>query len=321
MAARGVAREFEIVDLRRISHMLLDELLDEECAEWKRTLEWDFSSSAELVTRYVSMRSLDGIVLMDEGQAAGYCYFVTEGPKGLVGDLFVRQAHRTAQAEDVLLQAALDAIIRVPYIRRVEAQLMLLGERQPAPLLEAKRSYTFPRLFMLASLGRELPVGRKQPDCLFDTWTPRWISETAPLIAQTYEGHIDSEINDQYRDPAGAARFLENIVHYPGCGQFFQGASWLAAHQKTNELLGVSLASLVSADCGHVTQICVSPKAQATGIGYELLRRTMASLRGRGCRNVTLTVTAANEEAVALYRHAGFGVHHRFNANVWEGFI
>ena len=221
MAARSVAREFEIVDLRRISHMLLDELLDEECASWKRILEWDFSSSAELVTRYVSMRSLDGIVLLEEGQAIGYSYFVTEGPKGLVGDLYVRQAHRTTQAEDILLQAALDAIISVPYIRRVEAQLMLMGERQPSPLLEAKRSYTFPRLFMLASLEGELPPGRKQPDCLFDTWTPRWISETAPLISQIYDGHIDSQINDQYRDPAGAARFLENIVHYPGCGQFF----------------------------------------------------------------------------------------------------
>lgn len=321
MAARGVAREFEIVDLRRISHMVLDELLDEECAEWKRTLEWDFSSSAELVTRYVSMRSLDGIVLMDEGQAAGYCYFVTEGYKGLVGDLYVRQAHRTPEAEDVLLQAALDAIIRVPYIRRVEAQLMLLGGRQPAPLLEAKRSFTFPRLFMLAPLDHEIPAGRKQPQALFDTWTPRWISETAPLIAQTYEGHIDSQINDQYRDAAGATRFLENIVHYPGCGQFYQPASWLAAHPKTNELLGVSLASLVSADCGHVTQICVSPQAQGTGLGYELLRRTMESLRARPCRNVSLTVTAANEEAVELYRSAGFAIHHRFNAHVWEGFI
>jgi ribosomal protein S18 acetylase RimI-like enzyme len=140
------------------------------------------------------------------------------------------------------------------------------------------------------------------------------------LIAAAYAGHIDGRINDQYRSAAGARRFLYNIVQYPGCGAFYRPASYAAFEAATGRLCGVSLASLVAPDCGHITQICVAPEVQGTGVGYELLRQSLSTLRDVRCRAASLTVTAANTQAVSLYERVGFEIIRRFSAFVWEGF-
>ena len=58
---------------------------------------------------------------------------------------------------------------------------------------------------------------------------------------------------------SGARRFLYNIVQYPGCGSFFRPASLVALERDTGELAGLSLASVVAPEVGHITQICVAP--------------------------------------------------------------
>jgi ribosomal protein S18 acetylase RimI-like enzyme len=111
-----------------------------------------------------------------------------------------------------------------------------------------------------------------------------------------------------------------NIVQYPGCGAFVQPASFLALDPGTGKLTGICLASLVQAEVGHVTQVCVLPTARGTGVGYELIRRSLESLVRHGCRKVTLTVTAANVEAIGVYERMGFRKTRNFSAYVWEGF-
>jgi ribosomal protein S18 acetylase RimI-like enzyme len=153
-----------------------------------------------------------------------------------------------------------------------------------------------------------------------ERWSDHYQDAAAHLIAAAYEGHIDSRINDQYRSVPGARRFLYNIVQYPGCGTFYRPASYAAFEAETGRLCGISLASLVALDCGHITQICVSNSVRGTGVGYELLRRSLTMLRDAQCRSASLTVTAANHSAVDLYERVGFDTVRRFSAYVWEGF-
>jgi ribosomal protein S18 acetylase RimI-like enzyme len=137
-------------------------------------------------------------------------------------------------------------------------------------------------------------------------------------VTAAYRGHIDSEINDQYRAPAGARRFLANIIQYPGCGTFFAPASYAATDPPNGALCGMSLASLVASDVGHITQLCVAPSHRGTGLGYELLRRSLLALAAHGCRSVSLTVTASNAAAVRLYERMGFTQRREFAACVWN---
>src|SRR5580698_1268393 len=102
-------RDWQLVELRRVSAEQLAPVLDEEIAAWRSELDWDFHASADLVRKFVQMQALAGFALMRGGRAIGYCYYVCEDGKGLIGDLCVMRAHRTKENENVLLEAALHA--------------------------------------------------------------------------------------------------------------------------------------------------------------------------------------------------------------------
>lgn len=311
----------QIVDLRRLTSRDLDPLLAEECSEWLSELEWDFAKSADLVRRFTDMRALSGAALIEYGRVTGYMYYVLEDDKGLIGDLYVSREFRDPARECLLMEAAIDPMIPLPGIVRIESQLMILPHdaRRLAP--HEQYASMFARNFMRIDLTRApLDKGRIRRPVYFEKWTDHYNNAAAQLIADAYEGHTDSRINDQYRSVAGARKFLYNIVQYPGCGAFYRPASYAAFEPLDGRLCGVSLASIVADGVGHITQICVSPQVRGTGVGHELLRQSLTTLRDAGCRSATLTVTASNEDAVALYERVGFQITRQFSAFVWEGF-
>jgi len=310
-------RDWQLLDLRRVSAEQLGSVLDEEVSSWKRELDWDFRASADLVRRFVRMQGLSGYALVRGGRVAGYSYYVCEEGKGLIGDVCVMRTLRTPEVENALLEASLNAMFGMLGIRRVEAQIMMISSPLERQVPAAKWFRRYPRYFMQAPLGPAAKLPEKRLagiDML--PWSEIRHEETARLIAAAYQDHVDSHINDQYRSIAGARRFLTNIVQYPGCGSFFGPASWAAV--KSGELLGISLASLVADDVGHITQVCVAPSVRGTGLGYELVRKSLMSLAVHGCRSVSLTVTSSNRPAVKLYERMGFANRRNFAAYVWE---
>jgi ribosomal protein S18 acetylase RimI-like enzyme len=313
----------DLVELRRIPVARLGPLLEEETVRWRNSLDWDYAPSAELVTRYVSMHALEGLALTDQDDVAGYCYWVQEGRKAILGGFYVREPFRSPEFENRLLGGTLDLIgcsrrVTPGWIIRVEAQLMQLGIRGSQILPDRPRPNAFPRYFMLAPLDQpqSLPPAHLMESLQLETWNPLYLDDSAQLIADVYQDHVDSEINDQYNSTAGARKFLQNIAMYPGCGLFQSDCSWVALTPQ-GRLAGMSLATRVSPDCGHVAQLCVLPHFQKHRLGYELIRRSMVSLWRKGCRKVSLTVTAENRRAVGLYDRLGFSVVHEFEALVW----
>jgi len=324
MAARLHPAPFqqpEVVDLRRLSALDLEPLLAEETAAWRAFLEWDFDKSADLVRRFVDMRALNGSALIEDGVVTGYLYYVLEENKGLIGDIYVCRARRTPERETLLLNSALEPLLGSPALDRVESQLMMLSQSSDREMPYARYLSSFERNFMRLDLRRaSLPKGDVRRPIYIERWSEHYQDHAAQLISAAYSGHIDSRINDQYRSPIGARRFLYNIVQYPGCGNFHRAASYAAFEAETGRLCGISLASIVAPNCGHITQICVSPAVRGKGVGYELLRQSLTTLQNVGCLSASLTVTAANKDAVLLYESVGFHTTRRFSAFVWEGF-
>ena len=314
-------RSPQVVDLRRLSAADLEPLLQEETAAWREELEWDFEKSADLVRRFVDLRALNGNALLEDGQVMGYLYFVLEENKGLIGDLYIRRDRRSAEYEDLLLEAAIEGIMANHYIRRIESQLLMLEFVAGRSIPRGQHAASFERNYMRVDLQRaSLGEGAVRRPMHIERWSDHYQEGASQLIANAYRGHVDSRINDQYRNAVGARRFLYNIVQYPGCGTFFRPASFVSFEAIGGTLCGISLASLVAPECGHITQICVSPSVRGTGIGYALLRRSLLTLRDMGCRSASLTVTASNEDAVSLYERVGFVTIRRFSAYAWEGF-
>jgi len=307
-------------DLRAFSASQLEPLLAEEMLEWQETLDWDFTRSVELVRRFVDLRALNGTALLDNREVSGYCYYVYEEHKGLVGDLYISKRYRSRERELLLMQNAMQEMITAPFVTRIESQLMLSPIYPVRSLPYGEYARAHQRDFMIADLGaaRDLPLRDINGVIRLDNWADYHQESAAVLIEEAYRGHVDSLINDQYRTVMGARRFLYNIVNYPGCGVFAPGSS-LVAISSFGELAGLSLCSIVNDRTGHITQLCVAPQFRGTGLGYELMRRSLLRLLHAGCRRVSLTVTSSNSDAIRLYTRMGFSTIRQFHAYVWEG--
>ena len=314
----------EILDLRHFSSSDLRWLLDQEVEIWGGLLCWDYRSSSEMILRYIDAKILPGYAAVERGSIVGYSFFVYEGSKGVIGDLFVSPARPDARDIEIrLLQHVIETLQQSPGVHRVEAQLLthVTGELEAPFLSNGFQRYR--RLFLALPLSGEeaqpFPAVRPLKDTQIRRWMENDYQSAASVITAAYRSHIDSEINDQYRTNAGSMRFLNNIVRFPGCGVFDNDSSFVAIHKTSGAQIGLILCSRIRHDVGHVTQVCLLPEHRGSGIGENLLLSSYNALRNRGLTQLSLTVTEANRNAVELYRRIGFQQNRVFDAFVWEG--
>ena len=319
-------RSMTIVDLRQLSSRQIEPLLTEEAQRWREELRWDYRASLDLIKKFVEARSLAGCAALENGEAAGYAFYVIEEHKGLLGGLYVSPRFPQMALATKLLTNTLETLRAVPYIGRIEAQLVPFGCEFDGAL--AKQGFRlYPRQFMLLDLNSvapESPSNGKPPNSdelsglRLEEWNDRYFTPCARLIQLAYADHMDGEINDQYRSEEGALKFLKNIIMLPGCGQFQEHASFVLRAPHSHELAGVVLTSAVAPGVGHTTQICVMPGYQRHGLGRRLIQATIQALRARRFSALSLTVTAANQRAVGLYASLGFAQIKTFTAGVWQ---
>lgn len=303
--------------------MDLRPLLDDETQLWSRLLSWDYSSSAGMILRYVDAKILPGYAAVDRGRVFGYSFFVYEGSKGVIGDLYVTNGTRLPDSRKVelnLLTHVIETLQQSPGIHRVEAQLLAHEANVVSrPFLETGFQ-RHPRLFMVLSLAKPaLPKKPTHPDVEIRSWTEADYQPSAAVITAAYRGHVDAQINDQYHTLSGSLRFLNNIVRFPGCGVFDAESSFVALDRRSKSLIGIILCSRVRNDVGHITQVCVLPEFRGKGIGELLIAASEGNLRKRNFSMLSLTVTEANARAVALYKRLNFDSKRIFDAFVWEG--
>ena len=275
-----------------------------------------------MILRYVDAKILPGYAAVDHGSLQGYSFFVYEGAKGVIGDLFALGENGThAKLEGQLIEHVIATLQQSPGIHRIEAQLLVHDAGEVARPFLAEGFQRHPRIFMTFPVGEAMKrrAHRLPGDIEIRSWQEEDYQPAAAVIAAAYRGHIDSDINDQYRSLNGSLRFLNNIVRFPGCGVFDPAASFVAFHRHTHHLVGVLLCSRVKEDVGHVTQVCLVPEMRGKGIGEALIGATAASLEKRDFAMLSLTVTEANTKAVELYKRLGFKSERIFDAFVWEG--
>jgi ribosomal protein S18 acetylase RimI-like enzyme len=330
--------QVEILDLRHFSSADLRPLLEDEVREWSRVLSWDYAGSAEMILRYVDAKILPGYAAIERGRIVGYAFFVYEGSKGVIGDLFVASSGRLPDPHEVesrLLLHVIETLQQSPGIHRVEAQLLVHEAGVVAKPFVEQGFQRHPRLFMVLPLADARMNNVRMNDVLRNDalkaaapmdheievrrWSEQDYQPAAAVITTAYRGHVDSEINDQYRTLSGSLRFLNNIVRFPGCGTFDPEGSFVAVHKRARSLVGLILCSRVRHDVGHVTQVCVLPEYRSRGLGELLIAATAANLRQRNFSLLSLTVTGANARAVTLYERLGFDTKRVFDAFVWEG--
>ncbi|MDE3188353.1 MAG: GNAT family N-acetyltransferase [Acidobacteriota bacterium] len=323
----------EILDLRHFSAPVLRPVLEAESEIWMQRLHWDYRASCRLLMQYLDNHMLPGYAAVEAGQVMGYTFCVYEETKAVIGDVFALDginpdlpvpasgdAGAARAIEETLLRHLFETLLNSPQVDRIESQLLLHPAGTHAGVFREAGFELFHRLFMVQPLaghwGRshaELPAGLE-----LRHWRDEDLNPAARLISSAYHGHTDSLINDQYNSVYGSMRFLNNIVHYSGCGVFSPLASHVVVDRASQELVALVLGSRVSPQSGHITQICVHPDYRRQGMARLLLGVAGAQFIRQGVSEISLTVTEANTEAVELYRSEGYDTIHTFDAAVWQ---
>ena len=312
--------QLEIVDLRHFTARQMRPLLEQESEAWQRRLRWNYRSSTELLLQYLDSRILPGFVALDRGRICGYTFCVYEGHKAVIGDIYVsaEQPMRLAVTQS-LARHLMEVLEASPDTDRIEAQLLLFEAGELAPAFDRSDFTVFPRLFLERNLELEASSAIAfPPEIELCRWASSGYDSAAELIHAAYVGHIDSEINDQYRTLHGSLRFLHNIVRFPGCGMFDPESSWVLRERRSGAMIALLLCSRVAHDVAHVTQLCVAPAFRGGRLGELLLRHCMERLPAQRYAALTLTVSEANASALRLYNTAGFTTRHRFDALVLD---
>jgi ribosomal protein S18 acetylase RimI-like enzyme len=325
----------EILDLRHFAAPVMRSVLEAEGELWKRRLHWDYRVSANLLMQYLDSHMLPGYAALEEGQITGYAFCVYEETKAVIGDVFALPRPRAdgapgleAQAgeysaheiEETLLRYLLELLVNSPQVDRIESQLLLHPSGSHAGIFLDAGFQIHRRLFMVRPLTGFFAAPRvKLPAGLeLRPWRDEDLGPAARLIAAAYSNHPDSVVNDQYRSVHGSLRFLNNIVRFSGCGVFSAQVSHVVVDCISREMVALVLASRVSPQSGHITQICVHPLFRRRGLARILLTLAASCFLRQGVSEVSLTVTEANTSAIDLYRAEGYECTHAFDATVWQ---
>ena len=331
--AAGVS--IEILDLRHFAAPVLRPVLEVEGELWSQRLHWDYRASARLLMQYLDNHLLPGYAALEAGQVTGYAFCVYEETKAVIGDVFALPgrspdeteaperagaAEPACEVEETLLRHLFETLLNSPNVDRIESQLLLHPSGKHATVFRQSGFEIYRRLFMVQQLeGRwtrprvDLPA-----ELELRPWRDEDLNPAARLIAAAYSGHPDSLINDQYRCVNGSVRFLNNIVRYAGCGVFSAQVSHVIVQRNGHELAGLVLGSRVSPQSGHITQLCVHPRYRRHGLARMLLSVAAGQFIRQGVSEISLTVTEANTQAIALYEAEGYDCAHMFDAAVWQ---
>ena len=324
-----VATQLEILDLRHFSARQLRPLLESESRLWQERLRWNYHSSTELLLQYLDSRILPGFVALDRGRICGFTFCVYEGQKAVVGDAFAvsNDPAQMLQITQTLLHQLLELLQHSPGIQRVESQLLLYDagsiDEASSPLASpcipasswssiSRPHASHPCAQQLVDTSSSLP-----PAIELVRWSADHYQAAAELIHESYIGHIDARINDQYCSLHGSLRFLHNIVRFPGCGVFDPDASWVLRNRAHRRPIGMVLCSRVPTTSptsrSSVSQPPTAAKASASH--YSITASTPDPLRLR--RNYPHRHRSQPSGRQAL-PGLGFFTRHRFDAMVLD---
>lgn len=317
----------EVVDLRQFDSGTLEKLLDAEAQAWNLDLHWDYASSRSLIANCLDEKRLAGYVIQDRAGLSAYSFFFYEEGKGLVGNLFVDGPQERVERARLLLGHVLETLLATPGITRIETQLPHFGYAALEPLFRAHEFEGFHRRFMLLPLSRSRwspygpgPCETSHPalrNYRIVPWERRHDGGVAQVIHSAYRDHIDSEINDQYASPAGAAHLVESILQQRGCGEMLPQASRVAIHLQSGKIAAALAVTAVRSRTAHIPQIAVAPEFQNQRIGSALLEIAFQDLIQNRFEEVSLTVTDRNAGAVRLYENLDFHTFRTFGAFTW----
>lgn len=302
--------EVRMIPIAETDLAALEQLFDEECAEWLELLQWDYKGASMLIRDVARQRQLSGLVAVSGNATVGFAYYLIEGRRCSIGDIYVSRPWRGMGIDRAMAEAILDKVDHVGRVRRIESQCVGVGNHDADRLFQSRGFERLERSYMLTEVA-SADGPASATDITIRPWKKADFSQAVRVIHRSYHGTHDSRINSQYRTEQGCAELLTILTDHVWCGDFLPLVSCIAV-RPSGSIVGVLISSRVAKGVGHIGQISVHPAHQGRGIGRRMIADAMREFGNRGFKSASLAVTTENASAFHLYQTCGFETIHTF---------
>src|SRR5262249_16033081 len=133
-------------------------IFDQQCQEWISRLRWDYTEPSRLLRGVLRKGELTGLIAitnpaMGDPAASGFSFYVVEGTRASIGDIYVSEPHRGVGIDKQLLLSILSKLETLPRLRRIESQSVSFGNQGADEIFLSRGFERFERRFMMAPLS------------------------------------------------------------------------------------------------------------------------------------------------------------------------
>jgi len=285
--------------------ILLGPLLDEEAAMWAADLRWSFAPSRARLETALREGTVNGFIALDDRGPCAYATYSTHDDHGVIGSFFAASRSRAGGLEELLVTRVLDRLLENPP-RIVDCQTLFSTEPGLRDPFLARGFDSAPRIYMTldrnafrAGEGRPPAALRSRPTHRLD------LRSLARLIFDAHEVSRANDASSSFDTLDSCTRILRQIMLDEVCGPFDSLAS------RRIERDGVALAACLLTwpmpGVAHVSEVATTPASRRKGLARQCLIEALESAFTRqAASHATLSVTASNVAARALYESIGF---------------
>lgn len=290
-------------------------LLDDEQRFWRERLFWDFAPTRRRIEAAFAERTLEGFIAEDEDGACGYATGSFDGHAAIIGSIFVGERARDTGLEANLASRVLEGLLRLRP-RVIDCQTLFSSAPDLIGPFAARAFASATRLYMTVDRATWLETARSLPPLTRTRPTPRMdVGALARLVYDAHEAGLALDASSSFDTAAACERILRQIVVDNLCGPFDAEAS------RRVEIEGRTVAACLITwpltGVAHVSEVATAPDARRRGLARRCLTESLTiAFEQKNATAATLSVTASNQSAIALYASLGFTVRIRYGSHV-----
>lgn len=297
----------------------LGPLLDEEASMWATRLKWSFTPSRRRLEAALDEGLVRGFVAEDDQGACAYATYSIDEEHGVIGSFFASNRVRDRGLESLLVRRILASLL-ASGPRLVDCQTLFSSDPGLVDPFADCGFTSAARIFMTIDRATWL-AGERAPFAPPLRSRPTHRADLRSVARLIYESHRETHALDassSFDTLDSCTRILRHIMLDEVCGSFDSLGS--RRIEVDGEVLAVSLLTWPLAGVAHVSEVATTPPCRRRGLARQCLAESLASAFERsGATMATLSVTASNQKAIALYESIGFAPRIRYQSHVLRG--
>lgn len=293
----------------------LNRLFDEESSLWAQALLWNFEPTRRRLESALDAKSLCGFVASDDLGTCAYATYATVGTHGILGSSFTAKRSRQLGIEALLTTHVLDHLLR-ERLSVIDGQTLFSTDPGLTEPFAARGFVSAQRLYMMLDRQAWLSTRRTVPQGFRSRPTHRtdvpWL---AGLIHESHAEGRDLDASSSFDTVESCERILRQIIVDEVCGRFDSLGSRRV--ETGGRALATSLLTWPLPGVAHVSEIATAPSHRRRGLARSCLTESLSYAFDQGqAVAATLSVTASNMSALALYESLGFVPRIRYKSHV-----